>query len=145
MVSTRQQEQKEESVVTTTGVVEIVLMVQDVERSRKFYSDVLGLRVISPDLRGPVFLQAGEDGAGVPNQIVLVPRPPQAPAFPAERPFRSFHHLGLEIPRGSLDETRRQLEAHGFEVRTGEHPFLPVEAIYIDDPDGNEVELVARR
>jgi catechol-2,3-dioxygenase len=28
-------------------------------------------------------------------------------------------------------------------VRTGQHPFLPVEAIYVDDPDGNEVELVA--
>ena len=35
------------------------------------------------------------------------------------------------------------LEKLGFEVRTGTHPFLSVEAIYVDDPDGNEVELVA--
>jgi catechol 2,3-dioxygenase-like lactoylglutathione lyase family enzyme len=131
--------------VRTTGVVEIVLMVQDIQKSRAFYSEVLGLKVISPDLGGPVFLQTGEGGAGVPNQIVLVPRPSEAPAFPAERGLRNVHHLGLEIPRGSLDEARRELEARGLEVRTGEHPFLPVEAIYVDDPDGNEVELVTRR
>jgi catechol 2,3-dioxygenase-like lactoylglutathione lyase family enzyme len=131
--------------VTTTGLAEIVLMVQDIQKSQDFYRDVLGLKVISPQLGGPVFLQAGEDRAGVPHQIVLVPRPPEAPDFPAERALRSFHHLGLELPRGSLQETQRQLEAQGYEVRIGEHPFLPVEAIYIDDPDGNEVELVARR
>lgn len=131
--------------VTPTGLAEIVLMVQDVERSQRFYCDVLGLKVISPDLGGPVFLQAGEAAAGVPNQIVLVPRPPEAPAFPAERPLRNFHHLGLEIARGSLEEAQRRLEELGITVRTGEHPFLPVVAIYIDDPDGNEVELVARR
>jgi catechol 2,3-dioxygenase len=131
--------------VTTTGVVEVVLMVQDVEKSLAFYTDVIGLKVISPDLGGPVFLQAGSESSGVPNQIVLIPRPSEAPPFPTERGLRNMHHLGLEIARGRLDETRRELEARGLQVRTGEHPFLPVEAIYLDDPDGNEVELVARR
>jgi catechol 2,3-dioxygenase-like lactoylglutathione lyase family enzyme len=131
--------------VTTTGVVEIVLMVQDVQKSLAFYSGLLGLRVISPDLGGPVFLQAGAEGAGVPNQIVLVPRPADAPALPAEGWLRNVHHIGLEIPPGRLQETQHELEAKGLTVRTGEHPFLPVEAIYVDDPDGNEVELVARR
>jgi catechol-2,3-dioxygenase len=81
----------------------------------------------------------------VPQQIVLVPKPADAPPLPASRALRSFHHLGLMLPRGGVQEARRQLEAQGFEVRTGEHPFLDVEAIYIDDPDGNEVELVAPR
>jgi catechol-2,3-dioxygenase len=125
-------------------VVEIVLLVQDVEKSRAFYTDVLGLTVISPDLGGPVFLQAGPDSAGVPNQIVLVPRP-AASVSSVDRGMRNVHHFGLEIPAGSLEETRRRLQARGLEVRTGDHPFLPVEAIYIDDPDFNEVELVARR
>jgi catechol 2,3-dioxygenase-like lactoylglutathione lyase family enzyme len=131
--------------IKTTGVVEIVLMVQDVEKSRAFYAGVLGLKVISPDLGGPVFLRAGDETAGVPNQIVLAPRPAEAPALPAEAWLRNVHHIGIEIPSGSLEETQRQLEAQGFTVRTGEHPFLPVQAIYIDDPDGNEVELVAKR
>lgn len=134
--------------IKTAGLAEIVLMVRDVEQSRRFYQETLGLTVISPDLGGPVFLQTGEDGRGVPQQIVLIPRPPRpadAPAPPADRTLRSLHHLGLIVPRGSLQEARRQLEAQGLAVRTGEHPFLNVEAIYVDDPDGNEVELVAQR
>jgi hypothetical protein len=30
----------------------------------------------------------------------------------------------------------------GFAVRFGEHPFLPLKGMYVDDPDGNEVELM---
>jgi len=131
--------------IGTTGLAEIVLMVRDVAEARRFYEETLGLRVISPDLGGPVFLQTGEDGLGVPQQIVLVPRPADAAALPTNRALRSFHHLGLMVPRGTLPEASRQLEAHGLEVRTGQHPFLNVEAIYVDDPDGNEVELVAPR
>jgi catechol-2,3-dioxygenase len=89
-------------------------------------------------------LQAGEDRPDVPQQIVLVPRPADAPAPPVDRTLRGLHHLGLVVPQGSLQEARRQLEAHGQEVRTGKHPFLNVEAIHVDDPDGNDVELVAR-
>jgi hypothetical protein len=29
----------------------------------------------------------------------------------------------------------------GCEVRTGEHPFLPLKALYVDDPDGYHIEL----
>ena len=104
--------------IRTTGLAEIVLMVRDVAQSRRFYQETLGLKVISPDLGGPVFLQTGEDGQGVPQQIVLVPRPADAPALPANRALRGLHHLGLMVPRGSLHEARRQLEAQGLEVRT---------------------------
>jgi catechol-2,3-dioxygenase len=129
----------------TLGLAEIVLMVGDIARSRQFYEGTLGLRVISPDLGGPVFLQTGEEREGVPQQIVLVPRPQGSPLPPADRTQRGFHHLGLVVARGGLREARRELESLGYEVRTGEHPFLPVEAIYVDEPDGNEVELVERK
>ena len=38
----------------------------------------------------------------------------------------------------------RAVDGVDLEIRTGEHPFLPVQAFYVDDPDGNEVEIVAR-
>jgi catechol-2,3-dioxygenase len=131
--------------VRTTGLAEVVLMVREVAEARRFYEETLGLKVISPDFGGPVFLQTGEDGPGVPQQIVLVPMPADAPPQPVNRALRSFHHLGLAVPQGTLSEARQQLERQGLEVRSGEHPFLNVEAIYVDDPDGNEVELVAPR
>ena len=127
------------------GLAEIVLMVNDVERSVAFYRDALGLTVISPDLQGPVFLRVGEHSSGVPQQIVLVPRPAGAPDHPVERAFRGVHHIGLEVEEGAFEREWERLQSLGFEVRTGVHPFLPVEAIYLDDPDGNEVELVSAR
>ena len=126
-------------------LAEVVLMVRDVDRSVEFYRDVLGLTVISPDLHGPVFLQIGERSSGVPQQIVLIPRPAGAPDLPTERAFRSVHHIGLEVEEESFEREWKRLQKLGFEVRTGVHPFLSVEAIYVDDPDGNEVELVAAR
>jgi catechol 2,3-dioxygenase-like lactoylglutathione lyase family enzyme len=126
------------------GLAEIVLMVGDVPASLRFYRDVLGMEVISPEpMQGPKFLRVGPPAPGVPPQIVLVPRPGDAPPQPADRRHRAIHHIGLEIGAGDLEQERSRLQGLGFEVRTGVHPFLSVDAIYIDDPDGNEVELVA--
>jgi catechol 2,3-dioxygenase-like lactoylglutathione lyase family enzyme len=126
------------------GLAEIVLMVKDVPAALHFYKDILGLETISPPaMQGPVFLRVGVPGTGVPQQVVLVPRPQDAPDLPADRRQRSVHHIGLEIAAPDLAAERTRLAGLGLEVRTGQHPFLPVEAIYVDDPDGNEVELVA--
>jgi hypothetical protein len=44
-----------------------------------------------------------------------------------------------------FETERTRLEGLGLEVRFGEHPFLPLKGMYIDDPDGNEVELISAR
>ena len=128
------------------GLAEIVLLVENVDRSLAFYRDELGLAVISPpDLKGPVFLQAGpqagQQAGPVPQQIVLVPRPPNAPPA-AQGLARNVHHIGLEIAREDYAAEEARLRALGHAIRHGEHPFLQVQAFYLDDPDGNEIELV---
>ncbi len=125
------------------GLTELVIWVRDMETALGFYRDALGLTVMSPpDFRGAVFLQVGES-KDVPQQIVLVPLPEDAPGAPAERSQRALHHVGLEIAAQDFEGERERLEDLGFEVRLGEHPFLPLRGMYIDDPDGNEVELIA--
>ena len=124
------------------GLAEVVLVVQDLERSVAFYRDLLGLTVISPPGLPAVFLRVGEERAGVPQQIVLVPRGTDAAGAAASKADRVLHHIGLEVAPDRYDAERQRLAAAGLEVRGGGHPFLPVEAFYIDDPDGNEVELV---
>src|SRR5439155_17447564 len=57
------------------GLAEIVIWVQDMDTSLAFYRDRLGLTVISPPHLPATFLRIGAEGAGVPQQIVLVPRP----------------------------------------------------------------------
>lgn len=124
-----------------SGLAEIVLLVRDMEESVHFYRDVLGMTLISPpELKG-VFLRVGDSGPGVPQQIVLVPRPADAVTGAGKH---ELHHIGLEVSPENLQSERERLSALGYAVRSGEHPFLPVEAFYVDDPDGNEVELVAR-
>jgi len=126
------------------GLTEVVISVHDMEKSLNFYCDILGLMVMSPpDFRGAVFLRVSEETDIVPQQIVLVPLPEGTDAFPTERVRRPLHHLGIEVAREDFESERERLQGLGFDVRLGEHPFLPLQGMYLDDPDGNEVELIA--
>ena len=128
------------------GLTEVVISVHDMEKSLNFYRDILGLMVMSPpDFRGAVFLQVSEHHDTVPQQLVLVPLPEGTDAFPTERVRRPLHHLGLEVAREDFESERERLQGLGLDVRFGEHPFLPLKGMYLDDPDGNEVELIAMR
>ena len=66
----------------------------------------------------------------------------------AEQPLvrnRALHHIGLEVAPQDYEHERERLAGLGFEIRGGEHPFMPVEAFYLDDPDGNEIEIATWR
>jgi hypothetical protein len=51
--------------------------------------------------------------------------------------------LALTIPAVAFDEARATLVDAGVEVRDGKHPMLAVRTMYVNDPDGNEVELIS--
>ena len=127
-----------------SGLVEVVLLVQDLERSVAFYRDLLGLTVISPEGLPVAFLRVGDERAGVPHQIVLIPRSAGVRAAGGSKEQRDLHHIGLEVPAEDYEAERERISRLGILIRGGQHPFLPVEAFYLDDPDGNEVEIVAR-
>lgn len=127
------------------ALAEIVFMVDDIERSLAFYRDTLEFEVFSPPELAAKFLLVGERGTGIPQQIVLAERPPGRSRVATRRSEADVHHIGLEVAPQDFAALRGRLEAEGFEVRGGEHPFLEVEAFYVDDPDGNEVEIVTAR
>jgi catechol-2,3-dioxygenase len=124
------------------GLAEIVLWTHDIAAALQFYKGTLGLEQISPPERqSPVFLRAGEAAVGVPQMLVLVQLP--ADAAPFQRP-RALHHLALEVAPEDFDAERTRLEGLGLQVRTGQHPVIPSRTLYVDDPMGNEVELICR-
>jgi catechol 2,3-dioxygenase-like lactoylglutathione lyase family enzyme len=124
-----------------SGLVEVVLVVDDIERSVAFYRDTLGLDLFSPPQVPAKFLRIGPQTEGVPQQLVLVPR--ATDDRPTGPPV--LHHIGLSVAPDQFESERERLTKLGFELRTGEHPFMPVEAFYLDDPDGNEVEIATWR
>jgi catechol 2,3-dioxygenase-like lactoylglutathione lyase family enzyme len=127
------------------GIVEVVLVVDDMQRSLDFYRGTLGLELISPPHLPGKFLRIGPQGDAIPQQIVLVPRSAAAVPDAVERPPKVLHHIGLQVAPADFEAERERLSKAGFALRSGEHPFMPVEAFYLDDPDGNEVEIATWR
>lgn len=125
-------------------LAEIVLWARDLERSLAFYQDLFGLEVLSPPELPNKFLRAGPGAGGIPEMIVLVPHPDRAGAFPAAKPQRPLHHLAFNVAPAAYDDLQARCREAGLEVRGGTHPVLRgVRTFYVDDPDGNEVEVIA--
>lgn len=127
------------------GLAEIVLWSADIEASLEFYRDHLGLEVISPPQMPNKFLRVAQPDGGIPEMIVLIPHPYPADYFPThkKKEQRTLHHLAFRVgAREYADLENRFIEA-GIEVRHGVHPVLKnVRTFYVDDPDGNEVEII---
>jgi catechol 2,3-dioxygenase len=125
------------SIDPRTHMGAVRLVVADLERARAFYGRALGLAELE-DAGG----RLGMGPAGGPVLVELEPRP-GAP----ERPRRStgLFHLAILVPgRPELARAlRRVLDAGaGF---TGASDHLVSEALYLDDPEGNGIEIYRDR
>jgi catechol 2,3-dioxygenase-like lactoylglutathione lyase family enzyme len=126
------------------GLAEIVLWVRDMEPALHFYRDLFELEVISPPELPNKFLKAADGAHGVPEMIVLIPHSDRSVEFPREKPKRVLHHLAFRVEAAAYDQLHERFAAAGLEVRPGVHPVLKgVRTFYVDDPDGNEVEVIA--
>ena len=124
-----------------SGIAEIVLWVADPAASLRFYRNLLGLPLLSPPTLANSFLKAGEGHAGVPQLIVLVPKGADQLGRPSGG---QLHHLAFELPPEAFDAQHADLVAAGYTPRGGQHPVLAGRTMYVDDPDGNEVEFICR-
>ncbi len=128
--------------IKVLGIDHVVLRVADVERATRFYCDVLGCREERrvADI-GLIQLRAGTaliDLVGVDSELGRA-----GGAAPGAE-GRNVDHVALRIEVFDEAALRTHLEAHGVaagEVKRrygaeGDGPSL-----YIEDPDGNTVEL----
>lgn len=123
------------------GISEIVLWTSNQRAAYAFYHDLLGFEQISPPEMPNIFLKIAEGHAGIPQMLVLVPKP----ADIAAKPFGyQLHHLALELPAEAFDAQKEALIAAGYTPRGGIHPVLPSRTMYVNDPDGNEVEFICQ-
>lgn len=117
----------------------VVFEVSDIERTTRFWTEIMGFQVSDKNERGMVFLRNGSDH----HTIALVPAKDQNES-PGDGQVR-FHHCALEV--GSVSELfkiRDFLRAKGvriiYEGRRGPGGNPGVEFV---DPDGFNIELYA--
>ena len=116
--------------IETTGIDHVVLHVEDVQRSKKFYTGVLGMTPYRED-DGQVFLRAGRQG------VALFRKEGGTPLTAGN----DLNHLALNVAAGSYETLKAELEKHGVAVtgRPGED-----RCIYFRDPDGHRLQLMMR-
>ena len=122
------------------GLFEMTLEVSDLAASERFYRDVIGLPVVErwSDERPAVWLALGREG-------FLGLWPPETGGAVAIHGGRGGRHVhfALRVPMGTLDTVAARLESLDFSVEPRDFGNGN-RAIYLDDPDGNVVELTER-
>ncbi len=115
-----------------------VLFVADLERSVRFYSDVLGMEVIAREPRAnAAFLRLAESG----NHHDLGLFGVGSAGRPRRRGDIGLYHLAWQVDTiDDLAAARQTLLEQG--AYTGESSHGATKSVYGADPDGNEFEIM---
>ncbi len=122
-----------------SGIHHIAIIATDYERSKAFYCEVLGMKVIAETFRaerGSYKLDLAVPGGG---QIELFSFP-GSPPRPTRPEAAGLRHLAFAVP--DLDRARAWLEGNGVEVEpTRVDELTGRRFTFFMDPDGLPLEL----
>jgi catechol 2,3-dioxygenase len=127
------------SIHPDTRIGHVHLKVSDLDRSVKFYTEVLGFEITGRLGNAAAFLSAG----GYHHHIGLNTWE-SAGGPPPPRGSTGLYHFAILMPnRKELARAVKRLVERGWPIGASDHAVS--EAIYIKDPDGNGIELYADR
>ena len=115
--------------IKTTGIDHVVLWVSDLERSKRFYIDLLGMKV-HHESDWQSFLWSGGE-----QQVALFEQRDGSPV----KTGAELNHMALRVEPASYEDVQARLEQEGIEVSG--RPGNP-ECIYFHDPDGHRLQLL---
>jgi len=120
-----------------TSVGPVSLTVADLDAASGFYQRVIGLGHLGDDAAGTVRLGAGD--------TTLVELIGERDAPPRPRATTGLFHLAILVPdRAALAAAMRRVGGSGWRF-TGASDHLVSEALYLNDPEGNGVEIYRDR
>lgn len=125
------------SIDPATRLGAVSLTVADLDRMRAFYERTLGLRTLKRD--GSTVRLGAEEG----RPLVELVGDPDAPPAPA-RSTGLFHQALLVPSRAELARSLQRVLESGWRL-TGASDHLVSEALYLDDPEGNGLEIYRDR
>ena len=120
-----------------TAIGKVRLRVADIDGLTTFYERVVGLRAVERD-NGVARL--GPDGGAPLVELVSAPDAPPAPSFST-----GLFHLAVLVPdRAELARSLQRVAGAGWRL-TGASDHLVSEALYLQDPEGNGIEIYRDR
>ena len=118
------------------GVAHFSIAVSDLERSRRFYTEILGLKFVQDaHAYGMVFLRAGDD------HVILAKS--DAPLQRSAADSRRAHHA-FKVDSAKYNEAKALLASKGvesFEEEDRKRGVFVGRQFYIRDPDGTVIEF----
>jgi glyoxylase I family protein len=126
--------------VKLTSVHHVAIICSDYERSKQFYVELLGLKVLRETYRRErqsykLDLLIGEN---VQIELFSFPNPPERVNHPEARGLR---HLAFEV--ADMEESVRELESKGITVEPVRiDPVTGKKYTFFADPDGLPLEFV---
>ena len=115
---------------------EVALRVNHLDQMQTFYSDVIGLELMRR-FEHAAFFRIADGYAGHTAVLALFDR-----NVPVEPERSTVDHLALTIALADYEPEKRWLEALGLAVTTATHEWVHWRSLYVDDPEGNTIELV---
>ena len=120
-----------------TAIGKVRLRVADVDGLAAFYERVLGLRAV--DREGGV-VRLGPEGGEQLVELEPAPGAPPAPGFST-----GLFHVAVLVPdRAELARSLKRVADAGWRL-TGASDHLVSEALYLNDPEGNGIEIYRDR
>jgi catechol 2,3-dioxygenase-like lactoylglutathione lyase family enzyme len=114
------------------GFEHVNVSTSDLERTRRFYAEVLGLRdgPRPPFSRPGAWMYLGEQA------VVHI----STGRVPVTRSSDAYDHVAFRAT--NLDETRAHLRKHGIHFQEFGVPQNDLHQVFFRDPDGAEIELI---
>jgi catechol-2,3-dioxygenase len=123
------------------GLGEIALRVTNLHGMQRFYEEIIGLPLMSKVPNCAFFKIAGGYG-GHTQVLALFDRSGDPNYCGPDAKTSTIDHIAFEISLADFENELKRLRALGLEVETTEHAWVHWRSLYLNDPEGNQVELV---
>jgi catechol-2,3-dioxygenase len=123
------------------GLGEIALCVNNLDAMQKFYEEVIGLPLMARD-SNCVFFKIAEGYGGHTQVLALFDRSQNTSYRGTDAATTTIDHIAFEIALADFADELKRLRGLGLKVETAEHAWMHWRSLYVNDPEGNQVELV---
>jgi catechol 2,3-dioxygenase-like lactoylglutathione lyase family enzyme len=130
------------------AIGEVAIRVRDLEKVCSFYQDVLGLTLLRRFENAVAALKIADGVEGQVQTLTLFDRalPSNFTGHPLaghDPSSTTLHHFAITIAASDYDATIEHFKERGIPFTTANHRWCGWRGIYLQDPEGNVIELVS--